>query len=69
MKPLKPLAEWNEQRQVNYQNKYDSIPNGLACPWCGKELMDTCPAITLASYPPKKDVHCSNCTYKGYRVA
>ena len=45
-------------------------PNGIACPECGRELMDT-NAVVLDSYPPQKNVHCSssNCDFCGYRIA
>jgi C4-type Zn-finger protein len=43
-------------------------PNGIACPKCGNELMDTNPMMTLTSYPAQKNVHCSKCEYKGYRI-
>jgi len=43
-------------------------PNGIACPECGNELMDSNPMMTLTSHPAKKDVHCPKCEYKGYRI-
>jgi hypothetical protein len=46
----------------------EPIPNGIACPKCGNELMDTNPMMTLTSYPAQKDVHCPKCEYKGYRI-
>ena len=39
------------------------------CPECGEELMDSNPNMTLTSYPAKKSIHCSKCTYQGYRIA
>jgi len=70
MKKLKPLQEFNDEQATNYQNHYsESKPNGLACPLCGEELLDSRPGITLMSYPPQKDVKCSNCSYIGYRIA
>jgi C4-type Zn-finger protein len=47
------------------------VPNGIACPKCGEELLDTQPNVTLASMPPKKNVGCSSekCDYIGYRIA
>ena len=47
------------------------VPNGIACPKCGEELLDTQPNVTLASMPPKKNVGCSSekCDYTGYRIA
>lgn len=45
--------------------------NGIACPKCGKELLDTKPNEMLASMPPKKSISCSSkkCDYTGYRIA
>ena len=43
--------------------------NGIACPNCGKELVDTCPNVVLDSYPPQKNVNCLACGYRGYRIA
>ena len=46
------------------------VPNGIACPKCGKELLDTQPNVTLTSMPLKKNIGCSNenCDYVGYRI-
>jgi len=42
-------------------------PNGVKCPKCGEELMDTYPNMILTSDPPQKNVHCPKCDHKGYR--
>jgi hypothetical protein len=34
-------------------------PNGIKCPKCGEELMDTYPNMILTSDPPQKNVHSS----------
>jgi len=44
-------------------------PNGIACPNCSEELMDSNPMVTLTSHPAQKNVHCSSCDYVGYRIA
>lgn len=44
-------------------------PNGIACPNCAKELMDSNPACVLTSNPPQKNTHCPACGYRGYRFA
>jgi hypothetical protein len=44
-------------------------PNGIACPECGEELLDSNPNMTLTSNPAKKSIHCSKCKYNGYRIA
>jgi ribosomal protein S27E len=46
----------------------DGTPNGVACPECGAELMDTHPNNVLMSYPPKLRVKCSECAFEGYRM-
>lgn len=70
---LKTLSEFNEGRTKVYADIQRSFnepsPNGIACPDCGKELMDTNPYLTLTSNPPKKNVHCPACKYIGYRIA
>ena len=43
-------------------------PNGIACPECGTELLDSHPMMQLASNPPQKNVNCPKCEYAGYRV-
>ena len=45
----------------------DPQPNGIKCPKCGEELMDTYPNMILTSDPPQKNVHCPKCDHKGYR--
>lgn len=65
---MKSLDEWNAERLEAHRraNEYPR-PNGIACPDCGAELLDT-NAIVLTSYPPKANVHCAGCGWHGYRV-
>ena len=49
-------------------NNDEPVKNGIACPSCNAELMDSNPRVTLASYPPQKNTKCSECEYVGYRV-
>ncbi len=67
---LKSLNEHNSKAWYNQVNMFFNKPkpNGIACPKCGSELIDTNPMITLTSNPLQKNVHC-NCGYKGYRIA
>ena len=53
----------------NYLYSGEPRPNGIACPKCGEEMMDSNPMITLTSHPAQKNVHCPKCEYKGYRIA
>lgn len=41
--------------------------NGLHCPDCGAQLMDTTPNTTYTSHPAQMKIQCSNCVYEGWR--
>ena len=71
MKDLKSLEEHNSQQLNAYWRLNSNAPvlNGIACPDCNEELYDNNPLVTLASYPPKKNVSCIKCGYVGYRIA
>ena len=56
---MKTLDEFNAERRKD----------GIACPKCGKELLDSSPSITLTSHPPQKNIHCDACGYRGFRIA
>lgn len=66
---LKSLEGHNKEAREHYRDM-DKYPrsNGLACPNCGRELMDSDPMM-LTSSPPQRNVHCSGCGFIGYRVA
>ncbi len=63
------LDEHNAERMRIYDRQRIPGKNGIDCPECGGDLMDTDPNVTLTSLPPKKNIHCTKCDYKGYRVA
>ena len=65
---MKSLDEHNAERRQAYQLGRESKPNGIACPECDKELLDTNPDIQLMSCPPKSAIHCNACDFTGYRV-
>lgn len=67
---LKDLKEHNSTARTLYQRLTSNSPrpNGIACPKCGNELLDSNPRMTLTSNPPQKNTHCSACAYRGYRV-
>jgi hypothetical protein len=70
-KKLKTLEQHNADAMAisSSQLRDNPIPNGIACPKCGEELVDSNPSITLTSLPTKKSTHCAKCDYKGYRFA
>ena len=41
--------------------------NGIECPDCNAELYDSTPLVVLASMPPQYNIHCDECSYRGYR--
>lgn len=55
--------------QHNRMQHQSNLPklNGYECPECGAELFDSSPLMIKTSSPPKLDIHCSKCSYKGYR--
>ena len=69
MKTLKSLEKSNKDNQWYFQQMNDNSPepNGIACPKCGGELLDSTPNIVLTSYPPQYNIHCPKCDYTGYR--
>jgi C4-type Zn-finger protein len=71
-KKLKSLVEYNSMSITFHLAMLSPkpTPNGIACPKCGEELLDTQPNVTLTSMPPQKNVGCSSkkCDYIGYRV-
>lgn len=63
---LMPLDEWNARGLVRISNSNSPTKNGLACPKCGNELIDSSPGYVLYSAPPKTKIHC-DCGFTGYR--
>ena len=66
---LQSLKEHNDHAYMSYMKSAEACPNEISCPECGKELWDTTPMLTLTSYPPKMNIHCRACDYRGYRLA
>jgi len=66
---MKTLEQFNNEKNIYYHIYKYEYPrlNEIACPNCGNELFDSDDMI-LTSYPPKKNIHCSNCNYHGYRL-
>ncbi len=65
---MKTLDQHNRERRQGYMAEPDPH-NGIACPQCGKELLDSAPNVVLTSNPPQKNVKCEWCDFHGYRVA
>jgi len=69
-KKLKSLDDHNSTARDWNSSLFGNtpVPNGIACPKCGEELMDSQPMVTLTSFPAQKTVHCTSCDYRGYRI-
>lgn len=61
------LDEYNEIASAHYGNFIGKY-NGIKCPKCGNELIDSEPSMTLLVYPPRKRVECLECNFKSTRV-
>jgi DNA-directed RNA polymerase subunit RPC12/RpoP len=61
---LKSLEDHNRQA---WTFTTGPVKNGIACPNCGSELMDSNPSICLTSHPPQWAIHCPECGYSGTR--
>lgn len=66
MAELISLEDHNKKHGVLY-DVTKPWRNGIACPKCSGELMDSNPSMALASYPPQFRVHCPSCDYHGTR--
>jgi len=69
-KKLKTLEENNALAFSQTHVDFNSPKlNGIACPKCGSELLDSQPNVTLTSNPAQKKTKCSSekCNYNGYR--
>lgn len=64
---LTPLEEHNRRKQIPLMGTRPSMPNGIACPNCGKELMDSSPDYALLTHPIQYRVHCPHCDWSGTR--
>ncbi len=66
-KKLKSLKEHNEGRMADQGEMSGPLPNGIACPNCETELLDSTPHKVLTSNPAQYNIHCPKCDYQGYR--
>lgn len=70
---METLQDFNARRRMEWLTpEYSSgapVPNGIACPKCGKPLHDSHPGEMLYSDPGQIRVACADCGYCGLRVA
>jgi DNA-directed RNA polymerase subunit RPC12/RpoP len=65
MSELKSLEQHDQERRQWWMDRDMRNRNGLECPKCKRELVDSNPNVVLTSNPPKKHVHCPHCTFQG----
>lgn len=68
-KRLQSLEDFNKGRMTERLQMTAPRKNGIACPKCGAEMIDTNPDLSLLSNPPQKKIHCSDCGHRACRVA
>lgn len=68
---LPTLNEWNDSRYAHWRDPESRKPkhNEIACPNCGEELFDRTPGLIEPGNPPRIEVRCAACEYRGRRVA
>jgi hypothetical protein len=66
---LQSLDDYNKDRLDAFKLTEKPHPNGIACPKCGKELLDSNSSVCLTSWPPQYSTHCPACGYTGTRFS
>lgn len=67
-KSLRSLEEVNAYRTTAYFDKMKPFTSGIACPKCGVELHEHHHVIHTYE-PPRTQVSCPSCSWKGTVVA
>jgi len=67
-KKLKTLGQANSEAEARHRETYGPRPNGIACPTCKTELLDTTPNKVLTSNPAQLNIHCPKCGFRSYRT-
>jgi ribosomal protein L40E len=64
---MKTLQEYNEYIQLVIKEARENPRANVLCDKCGSELFYS-DNLLLTSYPPKRNVHCRMCGFKGLKV-
>ena len=66
------LSVHNDERYAHWRepDSRKPVPNGIACPRCGNELLDKQPGLLVPGVPPRVDVRCEqdDCDWHGVRL-
>lgn len=73
VRELVPLSEWNDKcraaAHAALASHHEPRPNGIACPGCACELVDSPPSDALTIFPAQKRIACPSCGWTGTRIA
>lgn len=58
------LKEYNKKEKT----LYDLQLNGIDCPKCGKPLYDAATSAIPRLFPPRMEVECTVCEFKGEKI-
>jgi DNA-directed RNA polymerase subunit RPC12/RpoP len=61
---MKTLSQYNEEYKIRF-NRENENNIGIACDTCGNELKGE--KSLLMSNPPRQNIRCPNCGWKGRR--
>lgn len=69
--PMVTIPTWTNRNPIPAIQSAQpyNIDFPVKCPSCGSldSIQDTNPGIILTTYPSKKSIHCTKCSYTGYR--
>ena len=65
---MKSLIQHELDKAEYYRESTVPRPNGIECPVCQNELVDTSPLVRVMTNPPKTIVHCPACGWTGART-
>ena len=68
MEKLISLEDFNKSREQNFSIFSYPKPNGIECPKCKAEMMDSTGEM-LCTHPPQRAIHCKNCDLIAFRIA
>lgn len=65
---MKTLREHNTEAMRRHRRRAEQPRNnGIECPECGAEMVDS-DGFVLTSSPPQKNIHCPSCQHKAYAI-
>lgn len=66
---MKTLKEYNDERIAHLKEFPEPHGLDIKCPECGEELWDDSLQNALLTFPPRVNVRCPKCNFRGSRIA